>query len=121
MNYTIELSTDNKYIICRVNEPLTNEVINAYTVELDSMSRESGIKRFLIDVRKAPNILSTVDNYDYAHTEMKEMDLQKDVRSAILASPDDHSHDFFELAGQNEGYNIRIFRNEDEAVAWLNE
>lgn len=120
MDYSIEISDNRKYIICQVNAPLTTELANAYTIELDRMSREMGIQRFLFDVRNSRNVLSTIDNYDYAHKEMKEMDLQKDIRSAILASLDDHSHDFFELASQNEGYNIRIFRDEDEAAAWLN-
>jgi predicted N-formylglutamate amidohydrolase len=121
MEYIIELSEHKKYLICRVNEPITTAMANEYTMDLDRMSHETGIKRFLIDVRNAKNIMSTIDNYDYAHKEMEEMKLQKDVRAAILAVPDDHSHDFFELAGQNEGYNIRIFRAEEEAIAWLTE
>ncbi len=121
MEYSIEIADNGKYIICRVNAPLTAELANTYTPELDRMSRDMGIKRFLLDVRNSRNVLSTVDNYDYAHKEMKEMDLQKDVRSAILTAPDDHSHDFFEIAGQNEGYNLHIFRDEEAAIAWLSE
>ena len=121
MSYRIELSDNRKYLTCQIDVPLTAEVANAYTPELDRMSREMGIKRFLFDVRNSRNALSTVDNYDYAHQEMKEMELQKDVRAAILTAPDDHSHDFFEIACQNEGYNVRIFRGKAEAIAWLSE
>lgn len=121
MSYTIELPENKKYIICRINVPLTAEVVNDYTQKLDRMSRDMGIKRFLFDVRNSRNVLSAVDNYDYAHKDMKEMELQKDVRAAILTAPDDHSHDFFELNAQNEGYNLHIFRDADEAIAWLSE
>ena len=52
---------------------------------------------------------------------MKEMELQKDVRAAILTAPDDYSYAFFELNAENEGYNLRIFRLKAEAIAWLSE
>lgn len=120
MKYTVELSGNGKYIVCRIDGEITKENSLEFTTAIDRMSRETGIKRFLTDVRKAQNILSTIDNYEYVLKDMEEMHLQRDIRSAVLASADDHSHDFVSIVAQNKGYNMRVFRDEKEAVAWLN-
>lgn len=121
MAYTIGLSENERYIICRVSGPLTAQATAAYTKEVDRISRERHIKRFLFDMREAPSMLSILDNYDYANSAMPEMELQRDVRSAVLAAPTDDSHDFAEVVMQNAGYNMRVFHDESAAVAWLEE
>jgi hypothetical protein len=121
MKYTVEQSGNRKYIVCRVVGEITKENSLEFTMAIDRMSRETGIKNFLTDVRNAQNLLSTIDNYDYVLKDMESMRLQRDVRSAVLASAEDHSHDFVSIVAQNKGYNLRIFRDEKEAIAWLNE
>lgn len=119
MSYTIGLSQDGQYIVCRVKGRMTVDIARASAKEIDRLSRATKIKRFLNDVRDAPNVLGTLENYDYAYRDMRELDLQRDVRSAILADPADRSHDFVETVAQNAGYNVRVFYDEDTAIAWL--
>ena len=121
MSYTITLSENGKYLICHVSGEITSDVALAFTAELDQQSRALGIKRFLTDVRGATNALSTFESYDYAYRKMAEMELQRDVRAAVLARPEDQTHDFVEVVVRNAGYNVRFFRDESEAVAWLSE
>ena len=121
MSYTVEPSKDGRYIVCRVSGPLTKAMAVAFTKEMDRLSRELHIKRFLTDVRDAQNVLSVLENYDYAYTEMEEMNLQRDVRSAILIAPSDESHSFASTVIRNVGYDVQVFREEAEAIAWLNE
>lgn len=119
MAYTITPSEENQYLICRVSGEITVSSAEQVTMELDRVSRERRIKRFLYDVREAKNVMSNFQNYDYAYKEMSKMNLQRDVRSAILTEPDDHSHDFVETVMRNAGYSVRLFRDRDTAVAWL--
>lgn len=121
MSYTVALSDNGRYIVCRVTVPITMEVARAFTLEMDRLSRATRVKRFLSDVREAPNVLDTIGNYDFAYSEMPGFNLQKDARAAILASPADRSHDFVETVSQNAGYRVRLFRDEAAAIAWLNE
>ncbi|MDY6943545.1 MAG: hypothetical protein SVU69_11130 [Pseudomonadota bacterium] len=120
-NYDISISGNGNYIICRVDVPITKEIARDYSLDVDRLSREKNIKRFLFDLRRAPNIESTFDNYDYAYEDMPDMRLQRDVRSAVLVSPDDHSHDFPETVMRNAGYNVRLFTDLEAAVVWLEE
>ncbi len=121
MSYTLTISENGRYIICRVTGPMTVEVAQAFGRDMDRVSRTQNIKRFLTDVRKAPNTSSASQNYGFAYQDMKDMKFQRDVRSAILADPADTTHDFLETAAYNAGYTVRVFHDEDSAIAWLNE
>jgi hypothetical protein len=119
VSYSIGLSEDGSYLICRVTGPMTVETAREFTQKMDRVSRETGVNRFLSDVREAPNVSGTLENYRYAYKDMPELDLRRDVRAAILADPADHSHDFAETVVQNAGYNVRLFHDEEAAIAWL--
>jgi len=121
MGYSISLSENKKYIICRVTGQITLDTAREFTKELDRLSRAHKIKRFLTDVRDAQNALSTFENYNFAYKDMAEMNLQRDVRSAILIGAADKTHDFVATVTQNAGYGVRIFYDEDAAIEWLSE
>ena len=119
MNYTLGISKNGRYLICRVNSLVTLEVAREFTMALDQLSRDRRVKRFLVDVRGAPNVANPFQNYGFANKDMAGLDLQRDVRSAILVDPADHSHDFVETVTQNAGYGVRKFTDEGAAIAWL--
>ncbi len=121
MSYTIELSEGGKYIVCRVTGQVTVEIARAFTKELNRWSRSLDVKRFLTDVRDAPNASSTFENYEFAYKDLADLDVQRDSRAAILAAPSDRSHDFVEMVVQDAGFSVRIFHDEDAAIAWLND
>jgi hypothetical protein len=121
MGYSISLSENQKYIICRVTGKITLETAREFTKELDQRSRSLKIKRFLTDVRHAQNALSTFEKYNFAYGDMAKMDLQRDVRSAILAAESDRTHDFVGTVTRNAGYGVRVFYEEEAAIEWLNE
>ena len=120
MTYDISISENGKYIICRVMGPMTVNTAQEFAKEMDSLSRAKNIKRFLYDVREAPNTSANYKNYQYAYQDMDDLGLQRDVRSAILADPADTSHDFVGTVAQNAGFNVRVFHDEGAAIAWLN-
>ncbi len=121
MSYSVTLSDDGQYIVCRVDGPVTTAVARGFTLEMHRLSREAGVKRFLTDVREARNVLGPLDNYEYAYKDMRAMNAQRDIRSAVLVAPDDDSHNFVETVVRNAGYNLRLYRDEGEALAWLSE
>ncbi|MDY6906456.1 MAG: STAS/SEC14 domain-containing protein [Thermodesulfobacteriota bacterium] len=121
MDYAVSVSSCSTYILCRVSGGFTADEARAFALEVEQLGREKDIKRFLFDVREAVNESSIFRNYEYAYNDMPEMGLTRAVRSAILASPEDRSHDFVETLCQNAGYNVQLFKDEQEARAWLKE
>jgi len=121
MYYKVTPSENGKYLVCHVSGQITAELARAFTEELDRQSRALNIKRFLNDVRDASNTLSTVENYNFAYHDMAQMNLQRDIRSAILVGPEDTTHEFVVTVTKNAGYNVQVFRDETAAIVWLSE
>lgn len=121
MDYTIELSDDQKFFRVKVRGRVTTDLARQWYADLEDRNRSLGVKRFLFDVRSASNVSSVIENYLFAYEDTVELDMSRDVRSAILVSEGDRSHDFVETTFRNAGYNVKIFTDESSAVKWLEE
>lgn len=121
MDYEVSVATSRKYILCKVRVPITRELAIEFSIEMDALSHEHDIGRFLTDARGAPNVSNNLENRNFAYEDMKEMDLQRNVRAAILADPQNRSHDFVETVTRNAGYRVRVFHDEKAAISWLEE
>lgn len=117
--YEISLLDDGAIVACRVLRPVTVELAAAFSQAMEAASEASGAERFLTDVRGAPNMSRPAENYNYAHADMAELGLRRAVRAAVLADPEDQSHDFVETVSQNAGYDVRVFHDPTEALTWL--
>lgn len=87
MSYQLEIAKNGHYLICRVTRPIATDLARQFSIAMDQVSRARKIKRFLVDVRGAPNVATVFQNYEYANKDVGNLDLQRDVRSAILANP----------------------------------
>lgn len=121
MNYSIKLSENQRFLEVKTTGKINIDVIRQWSADIEKRSRAMDIRRFLFDVRSAQNVSTVLENYDFAYRDSVELNLQRNVRSAILVSETDQSHDFAETTLRNAGYNVRIFTDESSAVKWLEE
>jgi hypothetical protein len=121
MSYEISIAKSKKYIVCRVRQAVTAELSRQFSIDVERLGRERNILRYLFDVRGYPNIEKLHKTYTYTYEEMRDLNFARSARVAILVSPDDQSHDFIETVNRNAGYNVRVFREEDAAISWLEE
>ena len=119
MSYSVSLSENGKFIACKVSGPITLDVAQEFTMELYYLSRTTGVKRFLVDIRDAPNAMSVSQTYNFAYKAMENLNFQRDIRGATLISLTDKTHYFSETVVQNAGYNMRLFHDEEATFAWL--
>ena len=119
MSYEISVAENDSRIVCIVSAPINREDACKFTSEMIVLAQSRGINRFLMDVRDAPNVLSVVDNYNFAQEDLAQIDVPRGVRVAILRVADDVSHDFIETVTRNAGYSVQIFEDEADAIAWL--
>ena len=120
MDYEVSISEDGRYVLVKVNRPMTHELGLECGRAATDLGKRSDIKRFLFDLRHAPNIETVLPNYEFAYKGLESFGFPRDSRSALLTDPDDRSHDFMETLFVNAGYFVRIFSDEKSAVAWLN-
>lgn len=121
MRFAVALAESGKYVICEVFEPVTTEFALEFGKAAVDESHKHGVSRQLYDVRRVRNVNSVTLNYDFAYRDMVNLQLENDNRAAILVDPADRSHDFVEIVSRNAGYNVRVFVDENQAKAWLEE
>ena len=121
MNYTIKLSENKKYLEVEVKGQINKDIARQWSADIAKKSRELDIRSFLFDVRSAQNVATVTEQYTFAYQDSEELNLPKDVRSAILISETDRSHDFVETSFKNAGFDVRIFTDKSSAVKWLEE
>jgi hypothetical protein len=119
MDYEVSIPQDRKYVLVKVNRPMTTELGIECGKAATTLGKNNDIKRFLFDLRDAPNIETVLPNYEFAYKGLESFGFPRDSRSVLLTRPDDRSHDFMETVFVNAGYYVRIFSDENAAIAWL--
>jgi hypothetical protein len=119
MPYRVEPASSTRHIRVTVNVAMTREIAADAGLEAAALGRKMGVKRFLYDVRRAPNVETVLSNYQFANDELPALDFDRGARVALLVAEDDRSHDFVILAMQNAGFHSVVFHDESEAIEWL--
>ena len=55
----------------------------------------------------------------FANESLRKIAFDSRIRIGMLVAPHDKSYDFFQLVCHNAGYQLRIFRDEMNAMDWL--
>lgn len=121
MSYQITVSENGKYFRIRSSGDVTVEHAYRWSEDLKEMSQAHGIRRYLFDVRNSRNVSDVLENYKFAYRDADRLGLDKTVRSAILVSYGDQSHDFIAATMHNAGFYVRLFTDERAAMLWLDD
>ena len=122
MNYTITPSIDGMFIILKVKGNITRKTAMQMNLEAHALGKQLHVRRYLVDATEAKNTDEPLDDYEFAHWDMRQMEgIDKQARVAALVSPNDHSHDFMETVSKNAGLHLKLFTDPDEAKRYLME
>jgi len=120
MNRTIEPSSDGSFVVIKVRGEITSRDALQLNLEAHALGRRLGTDRYLVDVTEARNIDPVMEIYGFAYTDMVNANgIDRSAFIAVVASPDDHSHDFAETVCRNAGFYVTIFRDRHEAIRAL--
>ena len=70
-------------------------------------------------MRNTPSTLGVINDFNFAYHHIRQLNLPKDIRAAIVVSPGDDSHNFQKMVASNAGYAIELFEDQESAVDWL--
>lgn len=120
MRYTINPSSNGKYIVLTVIGEINRNTAMQQNKEAHALGQKTGINRYLVDVTGARNTDNIKDSYDFAYTDMRSAnEIDKKARVALLVSPDDDSHDFIVTVARNAGLNVTKFTDKKLAESFL--
>lgn len=119
MKYTVSLSGDRKFIVVYIDGPMTTELAVLVGKEAKVLALENKIASLLYDLRKSRNVQNGFRNYEFGYKDSGAIGFSKSYKIALLTDPADRSHDLIETVMVNNGYNVKIFNVEKDAVNWL--
>jgi hypothetical protein len=119
MKYTVSLSSDRKFIVVYIDGPMTTELAVIVGKEANALALENNITSLFYDLRNSRNIQNGFKNYEFGYKDAEAIGFNKSFKIAVLTDPADRSHDLIETVMVNNGYNVKIFNVEKDAVNWL--
>ena len=127
MEYTIQIIEDQKIIHAIAKGQWDKQTEDLMTHEILGTVVKLGLKKVLLDMREVEFDMSLADIFQRAQ-ELREERVESRAFSfkvaIIYVSKDRKTEDnfsFFETAARNRGLPYKIFKELDEAFAWLTE
>jgi hypothetical protein len=120
MDYQITPSEDRLYIVITVQGEINRQIAMHINQKAHEMGKETGVNRYLMDLRESRNSDSVVDQYEFAYRDMQStVEIDRYARVALLVAPEDHSHDFIVTVCVNSGLNVALFTDMQQAIHFL--
>jgi len=127
MNYTIQLTEEPRIIHVVTSGEWEHEVDNVMGLEVMKRTVEWRVNKVLIDMRELQFELQVLDIFRRVES-LRDQRVEikpSSSRVALLYRPNDTNKDddfiFFENAARNRGLPYRVFKQMDDAFAWLTE
>lgn len=121
MSYKLTIKKKKDILWITATGKRTLETVLAITKESVTACVKNKTTKFIIDVCGLEGRLRTLDAYDVPDQHFPKIrDLNVISQCAIIDLKEfEESYRFFENVAVNRGFNLRIFSDPDEAIAWL--
>ena len=122
MKYEIFVEDNEGYLVIRVSDPVTDDLLTELIRNVAGKASETGITNFLFDLRRAANQAHTATCWEVIHHLMKELGFTSLSKHALLVSPEHAAeYNLLDTLFFNAGYQSRTFLSEPEAIEWMAE
>lgn len=120
--YEVGVSPDGTYVYVRnLRAKISLDLAMRFTSEFVALGNEHGIRLCLLDMRGTSSITGVAGKYQFAYEKADSAGLTRDWHMALLKDPDNNTFDFLETVMRNTSRSLKIFSDEDKAMAWLTE
>ena len=118
--HRIKPSKDLTHIVLKVVGEFDGQAMMEYIIEAHSLGKELGINNYLLDVTEARNTASTISNYQFASSKIKQQKgINHQANIVALINEKDHSHDFVTTVLCNTGQPIQVCTDPDIAISYF--
>jgi len=118
MTFTTEYKPETDCIVVRVEGELDLALLQRIAAEVSKIVERVGCKRILNDMRNAKPTKLTMDIYEMPGT-AKQAGVHEACKRALVVTDETPDFHFLETVFRNQGHQVRMFTNLDDAKAWL--
>ena len=120
MNFDLHIDSKSQSVLVKVAGLLDQGVRKEILLSIASLLRMHNLSSVIVDLTEsafdpAEPMVGALDLAKY----MKAMGIRPDVKFAFIYSEADEHRRYFETVAQSEGFNLKYFKNLDDANAWL--
>jgi len=120
MNSGISIRKRENYVHSEVRGALTIELLAELMTEITARAEDWRLTKHLIDMCEAQKQMGVSEDYDLAYKKAAGYGLKTGSRYAVLVKQAyKNEFVFVETVFQNAGYDVRIFTEEEAALAWI--
>ena len=118
-NYTVEYMPDYGIIKVQIKGEFDAQVLSMATSKLVEEISRHDCSQILMDHRDATSKLPIVDLYNRPEIAAS-LGIERSNRIAIIYSKEEDDYRFLETVARNKGFMVKIFKDLDEGIKWLN-
>lgn len=118
MPYTIDYVKEQDYIIVIIEGSFTLSTLKELAEDIAQFVEQHGCYRILNDLRQAELTRGTIDVYNMPKT-AKGAGIDIRFRRALVVGERSSEFYFLETVFINQGHNVKMFIDIDEALRWL--
>jgi len=118
MKYELSYDRERDLIIGRIEGNIDPAIVKAMASEFAELVSSSGCSKLLNDLRNAAITHSALDIYSMPRI-VDKLGLPIACRRALLVSDASKDFQFLETVSLNVGQQVRIFKDPESAIKWL--
>jgi hypothetical protein len=118
MSYKIDYVKEQDYIVVTIEGSFALSTLKELAENIAQFSEQYGCNRILNDMRQAELVKGTTDIYNMPKT-AKRAGVDTQFRRALVVKELSSEFYFLETVFINQGHNVRMFMDIDEALHWL--
>nr|ADN16325.1 hypothetical protein Cyan7822_4411 [Gloeothece verrucosa PCC 7822] len=119
MSEQLSLGNDQSCIGIRIDKSFGYQESVKLAEKIVLLAHQYKVTKFLIDVRSSSYQGSLSSQYFFVNKELTRINPKRRFTVAILASLEDNSYDFLPVVAHNNGYRLRVFKDQVQAIKWL--
>ena len=118
MPYKIVYDKEGDYILISVEGDFGLPILKDMAEDVASVIEQHGCNRILNDMRRAKFTAGTIDIYNMPKT-ARTSGIGMHCKRALVTSEQSSDFHFLETVFLNQGHNVKIFTDIEEAMSWL--
>lgn len=118
MSYTLTYDPEADLIIGSIQGEFDTAMVRDYIRVVAALAREKRCTRVLTDMRNSKPRLTVLEIDDLPRF-ATDVGLDRSVRRALVVADDFDDYAFYRSSSAIQGQNVRIFKDIDDAKAWL--
>ena len=119
MEWEFHYHPEHDYLEIVISGPMSSHELNLLAVERQNKLRELNCHKVLFDFSQITSMLATTAIY-HRPQETAELGIHGGNRiAAVVADADWKDFKFMETVYKNQGYDLNVFLNRDEALSYL--